>query len=198
MLALVGSTLMVYTDEKRGEELTGAVLQPDTEGRDGRETDDHLHRRRQRRVHPRAARRHPVLPRTGAARLGLHDIDAERLETAEAIARATARRPGRSPRYVHHRPRRALDGADFVINAVAVGGHAATVTDFEVPARYGLKQTIADTLGVGGIFRALRTFPVLDGIAEDMAQVCPDAWLLNYTNPMAMNVTYLGAPAPAT
>ncbi len=71
--------------------------------------------------------------------------------------------------------------------------YAATVRDFEIPARYGLRQTIGDTIGVGGIFRALRTFPVLDGIAADMREICPDAWLLNYTNPMAMNIAYLAA-----
>src|SRR6185295_6601228 len=90
----------------------------------------------------------------------------------------------------------ALAGADFVINTVNVGGHAATVTDFEVPARYGVRQTIADTLGVGGIFRALRTFPVLDRLADGIRAECPDAWLLNYTNPMAMNLQYLGARHP--
>jgi alpha-galactosidase len=79
---------------------------------------------------------------------------------------------------------------------VAVGGHRATVTDFEVPARFGLRQTIGDTLGIGGIFRALRTFPLLEGLAADMAAVCPDAWLLNYTNPMAMNLQYLAGIAP--
>jgi alpha-galactosidase len=67
-----------------------------------------------------------------------------------------------------------------------VGGHAATLKDFEIPARHGLRQTIADTLGIGGIFRALRTIPVMLGIGRDMAELCPDAWLLNYTNPMAM------------
>ncbi len=75
--------------------------------------------------------------------------------------------------------------------------YAATVRDFEIPARYGLRQTIADTIGIGGIFRALRTFPVLDGIAADMIELCPDAWLLNYTNPMAMNIAYLAAVAPS-
>jgi alpha-galactosidase len=129
--------------------------------------------------------------------LALHDIDAERLETAEAIARRTADQLGAKPVITTHLDRRAaLDGADFVINAIQVGMHAATVRDFEIPARYGLRQTIGDTLGVGGIFRALRTFPVLDGIARDMRELCPDAWLLNYTNPMAMNIGYLAAVAP--
>ena len=69
---------------------------------------------------------------------------------------------------------------------IQVGGHAATLIDFEIPARHGLRQTIGDTLGIGGIFRALRTIPVMLGIGADMAELCPDAWLLNYTNPMAM------------
>lgn len=129
--------------------------------------------------------------------LALHDIDAERLETAEAIARQTAAQLGATPRITTSLDRRrALDGADFVINAIQVGMHAATVRDFEIPAKFGLRQTIADTIGVGGIFRALRTFPVLDGIAADIRELCPDAWLLNYTNPMAMNVAYLAAIAP--
>ena len=136
-------------------------------------------------------------PELGSVRVVLHDIDTERLETAEAITRATARAAGAQPEVVSTTDRRrALDGADYVINTIAVGGHEATVRDFEIPAKYGLNQTIADTIGVGGIFRGLRTFPVLAGIAEDMAQVCPDAWLLNYTNPMAMNVTYLHRVAP--
>jgi alpha-galactosidase len=129
--------------------------------------------------------------------LALHDINPERLETAEAIARRTAEQLGAKPEITTSLDRRAvLDGADFVVNAIQVGMHAATVTDFEIPAKYGLHQTIGDTLGVGGIFRALRTFPVLRGIAEDMLELCPDAWLLNYTNPMAMNVSYLAAVAP--
>ena len=83
--------------------------------------------------------------------------------------------------------RDALRGADFVVNAIQVGGYEpCTVTDFEIPKKYGLRQTIADTLGIGGIFRALRTIPVLADFAEDMQAVCPRAWFLNYTNPMAM------------
>ncbi|GAA2331652.1 alpha-glucosidase/alpha-galactosidase [Dactylosporangium salmoneum] len=129
--------------------------------------------------------------------LALHDIDPERLATAEAIARRTADQLGATPKITTSLDRRtALDRATYVINAIQVGMHAATVRDFEVPARYGLRQTIGDTVGVGGIFRALRTFPVLAGIAADMRAVCPDAWLLNYTNPMAMNVAYLAAIAP--
>ena len=137
-------------------------------------------------------------PELADARIALHDIDQERLDAAEAIARQVAQQTGAAPTISATRDRRqAVDGADFVINTVQVGGIAATRTDFEVPARFGLRQTIGDTLGVGGVFRALRTFPVLSGIATDMQQLCPDAWLLNYTNPMAMNVWWLGEVAPA-
>jgi alpha-galactosidase len=129
--------------------------------------------------------------------LSLHDIDPERLATGEAIARRTADQLGCAPTIRTSLDRRtSIEGADFVINSIQVGMYPATVRDFEIPAKYGLRQTIADTLGVGGIFRALRTFPVLDGIATDMAEICPDAWLLNYTNPMAMNIAYLAAKKP--
>src|SRR5262245_33022620 len=129
--------------------------------------------------------------------LVLHDVDPDRLALAEQVARITVRHHGRDAgvRATADRPA-ALAGADFVVNTVNVGGHAATLTDFDVPESFGVRQTIADTLGVGGVFRALRTFPVLDGIAGDMEQVCPDAWLLNYTNPMAMNIGYLTATHP--
>ena len=136
-------------------------------------------------------------PELADARVALHDIDPERLATAVAIAEATAREVGVSPQISAHAERRAaLEGADYVINVIQVGMYDATVRDFEVPARFGLNQTIADTIGIGGIFRGLRTFPVLAELARDMAAVCPDAWLLNYTNPMAMNVTFLHAVAP--
>jgi alpha-galactosidase len=126
------------------------------------------------------------------AHIALHDIDAERLATAEGAARHIADHLGATPRITAHADRRAaLDGAAFVINIVQVGMREATRTDFGIPARYGLRQTIGDTMGVGGIFRALRTFPLLKSLGEDIAELCPDAWLLNYTNPMAMNVRYL-------
>jgi alpha-galactosidase len=132
------------------------------------------------------------------ATIALHDIDPDRLSTAEGIAKQVAQQVGARPTITASADRRtALTGADFVVNMVQVGGLAATRTDFEVPARFGVRQTIADTLGIGGIFRALRTFPVLTGIATDMQEVCPDAWLLNYTNPMAMNVWWLSRVAPA-
>ena len=133
----------------------------------------------------------------GPLTLVLHDIDERRLRLAGDVARLTVAHHGRAAEVrVEPDRRAALAGADFVINTVNVGGHAATVTDFEVPARFGVRQTIADTLGVGGIFRALRTFPVLDALARDITEVCPDAWLLNYTNPMAMNLQYLGDRHP--
>jgi alpha-galactosidase len=136
-------------------------------------------------------------PEFADARIVLHDIDPERLATASALAGRIADAFGVRPSVVATLDRRAaLDGADFVINAIQVGMYPATRVDFEVPARFGLRQTIGDTIGIGGIFRGLRTFPVLAGIAADMTELCPDAWLLNYTNPMAMNVTYLAKVAP--
>ncbi|MEV6008366.1 alpha-glucosidase/alpha-galactosidase [Streptomyces sp. NPDC051976] len=133
-----------------------------------------------------------AFPELKDAHIALHDIDPERLATAEGAARHIAGVRGARPRITAHAERRAaLEGADFVINIVQVGMGEATRTDFEVPARYGLRQTIGDTLGVGGVFRALRTFPVLASLGADIREVCPDAWLLNYTNPMAMNVQYL-------
>jgi alpha-galactosidase len=123
----------------------------------------------------------------GPLEIALHDIDDERLRTGEAMARWTAAQLDAGPKITTHPDRRAaLDGADFAVNMIQVGGHAATLKDFEIPARHGLRQTIGDTLGIGGIFRALRTIPVMLGIGRDMAELCPDAWLLNYTNPMAM------------
>jgi alpha-galactosidase len=131
------------------------------------------------------------------AEIALHDIDAERLETAAGIALLVGRGVGVEPKVTATLDRRAaLDGASYVINSVQVGGLEATRRDYEVPLRYGLRQTIGDTLGIGGIVRALRTAPVMLGIGRDMAAVCPDAWLLNYTNPMAMLcwITYAGTP----
>jgi alpha-galactosidase len=120
--------------------------------------------------------------------IALHDIDPERLGTTEAVANKLAAALGATPRITAHLDRReALEGADFAINTIQVGGYQpATVTDFEIPKKYGLRQTIADTLGIGGIMRAVRTIPVMLDFAADMEEVCPDVWLLNYTNPMAM------------
>ena len=136
-------------------------------------------------------------PELADATLRLHDIDEDRLETALGVAHSVARQLGAHPTVSAHLERReALEGADFVIDIVQIGGLAATKVDFEVPARFGLRQTIADTLGIGAIFRGLRTFPFLKALADDIADVAPGALLLNYTNPMAMNVGYLAKVAP--
>ena len=121
------------------------------------------------------------------AEIVLHDIDADRLSTAEQMARWTAGALGASPRIEAHLDRRdALKGADFVIDTIQVGGAAATQIDFEIPRRFGLEYTINDTINVGGVFRGLRSIPVILGIVRDMEELCPDAWFLNYTNPMSM------------
>jgi len=136
-------------------------------------------------------------PELADAEIVLHDINEERLATAAAMARWTNKAVGaRAQVSAQLDRRRALDGADFAVNVIQVGGHAATLLDFEIPKKYGLRQTIADTSGVGAVFRALRTIPVMLGIADDMAELCPDAWMLNYTNPMAMNcwAWYAGSP----
>src|SRR3954447_6610206 len=131
--------------------------------------------------------------------IALHDIDAERLETAVAVARRLDGDKAAGATITAHADRRAaLDGTDFAVNMVQVGMHSATVADLELPAEHGLRQTIGDTLGVGGIFRALRTIPVLWGIGEDLAAVAPDAWLLNYTNPMAILVQAYAEGSPHT
>jgi alpha-galactosidase len=130
-------------------------------------------------------------------RLVLHDIDSDRLAVAQGTALRVAAQLGRPIDVVATLNRReALTGATFVVNMLQVGGIAATKIDLEVPARHGLRQTIGDTTGVGGVFRALRTFPVLSAIAADMLELCPDAWFLNYTNPMAMNVWWMSVVAP--
>jgi alpha-galactosidase len=126
-------------------------------------------------------------PALRGAEIALQDIDADRLATAEAMANYVARQLGATPRISAHLDRRgALEGADYVLNMVQIGGHDATLVDFEIPARYGLRQTIADTLGVGGVFRALRTADHMLALGSEMSDLCPSAWLLNYTNPMAM------------
>jgi len=121
--------------------------------------------------------------------IALFDIDAERLATSELVARRVAETLGADTKIEATTDRRAaLEGADYAINMIQVGGYEpCTVTDFEVPKRFGLRQTIADTLGVGGIMRGLRTIPVLLDICADMEDLCPDALFLNYTNPMAIN-----------
>jgi alpha-galactosidase len=133
----------------------------------------------------------------GDVEIALHDIDPDRLSSAESMARYVARERGVAPRISAHDDRRAaLEGADYVINMVQIGGHPSTLVDFELPRRYGLRQTIADTLGIGGIFRTLRTADHMLALGRDMAELCPRAWLLNYTNPMAMLcwLVYAGTP----
>ena len=123
----------------------------------------------------------------GTLEIALHDIDPERLGYAERAANQLVDRAGAGYAVSAHAERRpAFEGADYLINEIAVGGYVATVTDFEVPKKYGLRQTIADTIGIGGIFRALRTIPVMADMGDDMADVCPHGLLLSYTNPMAM------------
>ncbi len=128
-------------------------------------------------------------PELHDADISLFDIDPERLQTSEVVARKVAETLGASPRIEATTDReRSLDGADYAICMIQVGGYRpGTVTDFEVPKRYGLRQTIADTLGIGGIMRGLRTIPVLLEMASDMERLCPDVTFLNYVNPMAMN-----------
>ena len=133
----------------------------------------------------------------GDLTLALHDIEEGRLEYAVRAADSIARRRGAGYEVQAHADRRAaLDGATYAINEIQVGGYRATLTDFEIPKKYGLRQTIGDTIGIGGIFRGLRTIPVVLGIGTDMAELCPQALLLNYTNPMAMIpwAVYAGTP----
>ena len=127
-------------------------------------------------------------PELGNVTLTLHDVDAKRLRTSEIVAHKVAKVTGTQPTIEATTDRRAaLEGADYVLCMIQVGGYQpSTVIDFEIPKQYGLRQTIGDTLGIGGIMRALRTIPVLLDICRDMEELCPDALLLNYVNPMAM------------
>ena len=123
----------------------------------------------------------------GSLEIALHDIDAERLAYAHRAAEQLVERSGAGYAISAHEARApAFDGADYLINEIQVGGYAATRTDFDVPRRYGLRQTIGDTIGVGGIMRGLRTIPVMIDMANEMLERCPAGLLLNYTNPMAM------------
>jgi len=128
--------------------------------------------------------------------IALYDIDGERLKESEAILKAINKGLGNKARiksYLGIESRKdALRGASFVVNAIQVGLYdPCTIIDFDVPKKYGLRQTIADTIGIGGIMRALRTIPVLKDFAQDIEEVCPDAWFLNYTNPMSMLTGYM-------
>ncbi|WP_319756808.1 alpha-glucosidase/alpha-galactosidase [uncultured Sphaerochaeta sp.] len=138
-----------------------------------------------------------MTPSLQEAELALYDIDANRLEQSrtilEAIQRGIPSSKNRITTYCGEPHRReALRGALFVVNAVQIGGYKpSTVIDFEIPKKYGLRQTIADTLGIGGIMRGLRTLPFLREVAQEMEAVAPHAWFLNYTNPMSILSGYL-------
>lgn len=129
--------------------------------------------------------------------IALYDIDGERLDESFLLINTLNKNinDNRATITKHlgvENRKEALKNADFVVNAIQIGGYEpCTVIDFEIPKKYGLRQTIGDTLGIGGIMRALRTIPVLDEIAKDMEEVCPEAWFLNYTNPMAMLTGYM-------
>ena len=128
----------------------------------------------------------------------LFDIDEERLSTSEIVARQVAQAVGsRAEIHASTQRRAALDGADYAISMFQVGGYRpATVVDFEIPKKYGLRQTIADTLGIGGIMRGLRTIPVLMDMCRDMEEVCPDVLFLNHVNPMAINCWAISQASP--
>jgi alpha-galactosidase len=137
-------------------------------------------------------------PALRGATVALMDIDAQRLEESALVARKLAASLGAPARIETHMDRRAaLEGADFVVVAFQIGGYRpCTVTDFEIPRAFGLRQTIGDTLGVGGIMRGLRTVPHLWAVAEDMRAVCPGALMLQYVNPMAITTWALTARFP--
>jgi alpha-galactosidase len=128
-------------------------------------------------------------PELAGSTLTLFDIDPDRLSTSKIVAHKVAGALGATPKIETTTNRRAaLDGADYAICMIQVAGYKpGTVIDFEIPKKYGLRATIADTLGIGGIMRGLRTIPVLLDISRDMQELCPDVTFLNYVNPMAMN-----------
>ncbi len=133
-------------------------------------------------------------PELADCTIALFDIDPERLATSKVVATKLATSVNAPATIEATLDRReALRGADYVVAMIQVGGYKpGTVTDFEIPKKYGLRQTIADTLGIGGIMRGLRTIPVLIDVVKDMEEVCPDALFLNYVNPMAMNCWAIG------
>src|SRR6201997_28164 len=137
-------------------------------------------------------------PELADSQICLFDTDGERLRTSEIVARRIAQQLKVAPEIEITTDRgHAFDGATYAINMIQVGGYRpCTVTDFEIPKKYGLRQTIADTLGIGGIMRGLRTIPVLLSMCADMAELCPDAWFLNYTNPMAINCWAMNRATP--
>jgi len=133
-------------------------------------------------------------PELATSHIVLHDIDEERMRTSEIVAHKVAQAVDAQPKVTTTLNRReALEGADYAICMIQVAGYKpGTVIDFEIPKKYGLRQTIADTLGIGGIMRGLRTIPVLLEMCADMEELCPDVTFLNYVNPMAMNCWAIG------
>lgn len=129
-----------------------------------------------------------TVPALQGFEFALYDIDQKRLRDSDMMLNHLKERLNSTVKIVPYTNRKeALRNAKYVINAIQVGGyHPCTITDFEIPKKYGLRQTIADTIGIGGVFRSLRTIPVMLDFARDMQEVCPDAWFLNYTNPMAV------------
>ncbi len=131
------------------------------------------------------------------AKIALYDIDEKRLKESEIILKALNHNVNEDRACITtylgvENRKEALRDADFVVNAIQVGGYEpCTVTDFEIPKKYGLRQTIGDTLGIGGIMRGLRTIPVMEEFARDMEEVCPNTLFLNYTNPMAILTGYM-------
>lgn len=138
-----------------------------------------------------------LTPSLQDAEIALYDIDEQRLKESEVILSAINKNvnEGRATIKTYlgvEQRKEALRNATFAVNAIQVGGYEpSTVIDFEIPKKYGLRQTIADTLGIGGIMRTLRTIPVMDAFARDMEEVCPDVYFLNYTNPMSMLTGYI-------
>lgn len=132
-----------------------------------------------------------ITPSLAESEIALYDIDPQRLNDSFVMLTALNRNLGEKAHIkkycgVENR-KKVLEGANYVVNAIQVGMYdPCTITDFEIPKKYGLRQTIGDTLGIGGIFRALRTIPVMMDFAKEMEDVCPDAWFLNYVNPMAI------------
>lgn len=129
--------------------------------------------------------------------IALYDIDKKRLEESEIILKAINNNVNENKAAIKtylgvESRKEALKGANFIVNAIQVGFYdPCTIIDFEIPKKYGLRQTIADTMGIGGIMRGLRTIPVMKEFAQDIEEVCPEAWLLNYTNPMAIITGYM-------
>ena len=133
-----------------------------------------------------------LTPSLSESEIALYDIDATRLKESKDMLEAMNKRINGGKAKIDsycgvEKRKEAIKNADFIVIAIQVGGYdPCTITDFEIPKKYGIRQTIADTLGIGGIFRTLRTLPVFEEIARDIEECAPNSWLLNYVNPMAM------------